>query len=411
MRVLAVTGRGLEAPPAEDEAGVVEKDLVFLGLAAMVDPPRAEARDAVQTCKRAGIRPVMITGDHPLTARAIAADLGMAEADARVLTGRDLDALSPKELRAAAREVNVFARVSPEHKLRIVEALQEEGEIVAMTGDGVNDAPALKKADIGVAMGSGTDVAKEAAEVVLLDDNFATIVAAVEEGRVVYDNVRRFVQFSISGNAAKVLIVAVPPLFGLPLLLVPIMILFSNLLTDGLLGLGMGVERAERDTMRRPPYAPKESILSRGIGQHIALIGPILGAGMIGVGYVAFRATGGAGSPVEEALVATTVFTTLAFVQLLRALSARSFRDPVWRTGLGGNRVLLGMIAAAFVLQLAVVYVPFLQNVFQTQPLGPTTLLVAGGFAFIMLVVMEVEKALRRRAYPLILQGKAGSAG
>ena len=407
MRVLAVTGRGLETPPGEDEAETVERDLVFLGLAAMVDPPRAEARDAVATCRRAGIRPVMITGDHPLTARAIAADLGMAEADARVLTGRDLDPMGPDELREAAKEVNVFARVSPEHKLRIVEALQQEGEVVAMTGDGVNDAPALKKADIGVAMGSGTDVAKEAAEVVLLDDNFATIVAAVEEGRVVYDNVRRFVQFSISGNVAKVLLVAIPPVFGLPLLLVPIMILFSNLLTDGLLGLGMGVERAERDTMRRPPYAPSESIFSRGIGQHIVLIGPVLGAGMILVGYLAWRATGGAGTVVEEALVATTVFTTLAFVQLLRALSARSFREPVWRTGLGGNRVLIGMVAAAFVLQLAVVYVPFLQGVFQTEPLGPTTLLAGAGVALVMLAVMEAEKALRRKTHPLVLKAES----
>lgn len=344
----------------------------------------------------------MITGDHPLTARAIAADLGIASPAARVITGRDLDPMTPEELCGAVREVSVYARVSPEHKLRIVEALQMNGEIVAMTGDGVNDAPALKKANIGVAMGSGTDVAKEAADVVLLDDNFATIVAAVEEGRVVYDNVRRFVQFSISGNVAKVLVVAIPPLLGLPLLLAPIMILFSNLLTDGLLGLGMGVERPERDTMRRRPYAPTESIFSRGIGMHIAIIGPILGAAMILVGYLTFEAARRSDQlPEAQQLVPTMVFTTLAFVQLLRALSARSFRKPVWRTGFRGNPILMGMLVAALLLQLAVVYVPVLQGVFETIGLNVTFI----GWAIVVavgaLVIMEIAKAISARIYPL----------
>ncbi|AHY48218.1 HAD ATPase, P-type, family IC (plasmid) [Rubrobacter radiotolerans] len=398
MRVLAAAGRGLETLPEKDALEDVERDLVYLGLAAMVDPPRPEARDSVETCKAAGIRPVMITGDHPLTARAIAADLGMADADARVLTGRDLDRMSPEVLREAVREVPVFARVSPEHKLRIVEALQANGEVVAMTGDGVNDAPALKKANIGVAMGSGTDVAKEAAEIVLLDDNFATIVAAVEEGRVVYDNVRRFVQFSISGNLGKVLIVAVPPLFGLPLLLAPIMILFSNLLTDGLLGLGMGVERAERNTMRRSPYAPSESMFSRGIGRHIFVVGLVLGVGMILLGWLAWRAAGGDLAGVAgEALVATTVFTALAFAQLLRALSTRSFTAPIWRTGVRGNRLLLAMVGLALLLQLAVVYAPPLQEVFGTRPLGPVEIVAGVAVAVLMLLVMEADKGLRRR--------------
>ena len=397
-RVLAVAARPLAAPPRTSDADDVERDLVYLGLAAMVDPPRTEARDAVATCVRAGIRPMMITGDHPLTARAIAADLGITGADASVLTGRDLDTMDTEQLLTAVRTVDVFARVSPEHKLRIIEALQRDGEVVAMTGDGVNDAPALKKADIGVAMGSGTDVAKEAADLVLLDDNFATIVAAIEEGRVVYDNVRRFVQFSISGNVAKVLLVAVAPLLGLPLLLVPIMILFSNLLTDGLLGLGMGVERAERDTMRRPPYAPSEGILARGVGRHIALVGPVLGAAMIGVGWVAWQATGRATDATSQALVATTVFTALALTQLLRALSARSFEEPVWRTGVRGNRVLVTMLGLALVLQLAVVYLPGLGSVFGTVPLPAATLLAALAVAVAMLAVMEGEKALRRRS-------------
>jgi len=400
MRVLAVCARGLGELPGDADAERAERDLIFLGLVAMVDPARPEARDAVARCATAGIRPVMITGDHPLTARAIATDLGIAAAGARVLTGPDLEAATDQQLRELVGSVSIYARVSPEHKLRIIDALQAQGEVVAMTGDGVNDAPALKKADIGVAMGSGTDVAKEAAEVVLLDDNFATIVAAVEEGRVVYDNVRRFVQFSISGNVAKVLIVAIPPIFGLPLLLAPIMILWSNLLTDGLLGLGMGVERAERDTMRRPPYAPTEGVLSRGIATHIAWVGPAIGAAMIALGWTLWEGAGGSDNAVtdaEEALLMTTVFTALAFSQLARALATRSFTEPIWRTGLRGNRVLLAMVAGALVLQLGAVYLPFAQDFFGTAPLDTAELAVCAALAVAVLALMELDKALRRR--------------
>lgn len=401
LRVLAVAARGLEELPPSGKGEEAEQGLVLLGLIGMVDPPRSEARDAIARCATAGIRPIMITGDHPRTARAIAVDLGIAEPDGLTLTGRELEQMDSETLRIAVRTTSVFARVSPEHKLRIVEALQANGEIVAMTGDGVNDAPALKKADIGVAMGSGTDVAKEAAEVVLLDDNFATIVAAVEEGRVVYDNVRRFVGFSISGNFAKVLIVAIPPLFGLPLYLLPIMILWSNLLTDGLLGLGMGVERAERDTMRRPPFKSTESILSRGIGIQIAWLGPVIGGALIAVGWgIWYNAGGDSGSitPEAEALLATVVFTSLAFVQLARALASRSFVEPVWRTGLRGNRVLVSMILVALVLQLGVVYLPFAQDIFGTVPLSPAELAVGVLLALGLLAIMEVDKAFRRRA-------------
>lgn len=407
-RVLAITVRGHDAPPSGGDEDV-ESRLTFVGLVAMVDPPRAEARDAVAICIRAGIRPMMITGDHPLTARAIAADLGISALDAPVVTGDDLDAMDADALRTAVRDVAVFARVSPEHKLRIVEALQAQGEVVAMTGDGVNDAPALKKADIGVAMGSGTDVAKEAAELVLLDDNFATVVAAVEEGRVVYDNVRRFVQFSISGNVAKVLVVAVAPLLGLPLLLAPIMILFSNLLTDGLLGLGMGVERAERETMRRAPYAPTESILSRGVGTHIAVIGPVLGAAMIAVGWFAWQATGQGTDDASQAIVATTVFTALALTQLFRALSARSFREPVWRVGLRGNPVLVTMLALALMLQLAAVYLPAVATVFGAVALPAGTLAALLGVALVLLAVMELEKALVARRTPAPSAAREGA--
>jgi len=398
-RVLGVGARAVGAPPADVQE--LERDLVFVGFVGMIDPPRAEAAAAVATCRTAGIRPVMITGDHPLTARAIAEQLGMTSPGGRTLTGREVEAMDRDALRAAVAGTDVYARVSPEHKLRIVEALQAEGEVVAMTGDGVNDAPALKRADIGVAMGSGTDVAKEAAEIVLLDDNFATIVAAVEEGRVVYDNVRRFVQFSVAGNVAKVLIVAVPPLLGMPLFLLPVMVLFSNLLTDGLLGLGMGVERAERDTMRRPPVAPTESIFSRGVGRHIATVGPLIGAAVLVLGWLTWERLGGSDAAVsdgEELLLATIVFTTLALIQLGRALSARSFLEPVWRTGVHGNRVLLGLLPVVLLLQLAAVYLPPLQEVFSTVGIAAWELALGAAVAVIMLVAMEAEKALRRRA-------------
>jgi Ca2+-transporting ATPase len=227
--------------------------LVFVGMSGMIDPARPEVGRAVATCKGAGIRLVMITGDHPLTALAIASDLQIGDGE-RALTGTDLNRLGEDELLDASGDVSVYARVSPEDKLRIVEALQRRGQIVAMTGDGINDSPALKRADIGVAMGiTGTDVAKEAADMVLLDDNFATIVAAVEEGRVIYDNLLRFVKFSIGGNLAKVLVMLLAPLLGVRVALLPLQLLWLNLLTDGLMGLGLGLEPAELGTMRRPP--------------------------------------------------------------------------------------------------------------------------------------------------------------
>ncbi|MFW5681343.1 MAG: cation-translocating P-type ATPase, partial [Pseudomonadota bacterium] len=372
MRVLAVAARPLAAEPETLDAAQVEAELVLLGLIALIDPPRAEAAAAVATCRRAGIRPVMITGDHPLTARRIAADLGICTADARVVTGVELERLSPDDLRQIVAEVAVYARVSPTHKLRIIEALQRRGEVVAMTGDGVNDAPALRKADIGVAMGSGTDVAKEAGDMVLLDDDFATIVAAVEEGRVVYDNIRRFVQFSVAGNWGKVLIVAVPPFLGLPLLLYPVQILFSNLLTDGLLGLGMGVETGERDTMRRPPIDPREPVFARPMTIHVAWLGTLIGVITIGIGAWAYRTAtaDGAFGPMDAAWVSTLVFTTLALLQLGRAQAIRSFRDPFWQRSPFGNPTLLAMVAIAFSLQMLAVYLPLAQPFFQTVALG-----------------------------------------
>ena len=265
MRVLGVGVRPLDAVPAEGELAHVEQDLILVGLVGMIDPPRPEVGEAVRLCKAAGIRPVMITGDHPLTARHIAQALGISDDD-RFVMGQELENMPTEALRQVAADVSVFARVSPEHKIRLVEAYQDQGNVVAMTGDGVNDAPALKKADIGVAMGiTGTDVAKEAANMVLLDDNFATIVAAVREGRVVYDNIRRFIKYLLACNTSEIAVMLFGPLLGMPLPLQALQILWMNLVTDGLPALALGVEPAEADVMARPPQAATESIFGRGM--------------------------------------------------------------------------------------------------------------------------------------------------
>ena len=320
MRVLGMAFKPLPHLPAEGQVPQAETDLVFVGLLGMIDPPRPEVRTAVKTARAAGIRPLMITGDHPLTARQIAVELGIAE-NQRVITGQELANMDDAALRSVVGNVSVFARVSPEHKLRIVQALQAQGEIVAMTGDGVNDAPALKRADIGVAMGiTGTDVSKEAADMVLLDDNFATIVAAVEEGRTIYDNLRKFVKYSVAGNIGKVLVMLLAPVLGKPLPLLPLQLLWLNLLTDGLLGLGLGMEPAERNVMRRPPVAPGEGVFSRGMGGHVAWVGGLIGALALGIGYIYWRQD-------PEGTWQTMTFTSLAFAQMAQALASRSTRE------------------------------------------------------------------------------------
>jgi len=307
-----------------------------------------------------------------------------------VLTGAEIENLSFDELKDVVDEVQVFARVSPEHKLKIVQALQERGHIVSMTGDGVNDAPALKRADIGVAMGiTGTDVSKEAADMVLLDDNFATIVAAVKEGRTIYDNIRRFVRFSVTGNIGKVLVMLLAPFLGKPIPLLPLQLLWLNLLTDGLLGLGMGVENAESDTMKRPPYSPKEGVFSRGAGVQVIWVGALIGALALGLGAW-YYFTG-------REQWQTMVFTFLAFAQVFQALASRSAKDSVFRMGVFGNKLLAGMALAVVVLQLIVIYTPFLSAFFGVVPLSGMDLLVATGAGAWVLMAMEVEKRLKRK--------------
>jgi len=335
----------------------------------------------------AGIRPIMITGDHPLTAQAIARELGILK-DGSVLTGQELDRLTPDELKRRLDVVSVFARVSPENKLQIVQALQERGEIVAMTGDGVNDAPALKRADIGVAMGiTGTDVSKEASSMILLDDNFATIVAAVEEGRTIYENLKKFLKFSLAGNLGKVLVALITPLVILENALLPVQLLWLNLLTDGLLGLGLGMEPAERGTMRRKPYSPNENILAGKVLVQIITSGLIIGLPALAVAILYFMRGSGAWQ--------TMLFTTLAFAQIGQAFAVRTGTESLFSAGLLSNKPLLGFALATLLLQLAVLFFPPLREFLMASPLSLPDILIAAGVGLAVFLVLEVEK----RAY------------
>ena len=389
MRVLGVAVRLVEAgvPLAETEC-----DLTFVGLVGMIDPPRPEVRAAVQTCREAGIRPVMITGDHPLTAAHIAAELGIAAADAPLLSGQDLQQLEPDELDRLVEHVSVYARVSPEHKLRIVQVLRRKGHVVAMTGDGVNDAPALKQADIGVAMGiTGSDVTKEAADMVLQDDNFATIVAAVEEGRVIYDNIRKFVRYLLGTNSGELWTMLLAPFFGLPLPLLPLQILWMNLVTDGLPALALGLEPPERHTMRRPPHPPGESIFARGLGVQVLWVGLLMAAVALGLGVWAFN------SSAHQDHFRSIVFTTLVLTQMANVLAIRSERDSLFRLGVRSNVALMLAVLVTTGLQLALLYVPFLQRTFGTVALTPFELTVSLLLSTVVFWAVELEKLIRRR--------------
>ncbi|MBP7462645.1 MAG: cation-translocating P-type ATPase, partial [Candidatus Delongbacteria bacterium] len=388
MRILATAYKPIRELPSDLTPDTIEQELIFVGMFAIIDPPREEVKPAVQTCRRAGIRPVMITGDHPLTALHIARQLGIADND-QVLTGKKLDQMPMEEFSRMVENVSVFARVSPEHKLKIIQALQAKGHIVSMTGDGVNDAPALKKADIGVAMGiTGTDVSKEAADMVLRDDNFSTIVAAVEEGRVIFDNIRKFIQYSIAGNIGKILAVLILPFLGMPMPLLPLQLLWLNLLTDGLLGLGIGMEPAEANTMRRPPYPPNRPIFDAVMLRQVILMGLAIGLIAILAGYVSWV------NRIEN--WQTILFTTLAVAQMFQALGVRSYRDSIFKIGLMSNRTMAGMIALAFILQLGAIYIPFLQTFFTTRGLTLPQLLLTIGIGSLILVLTEFQKLIRK---------------
>ncbi|MFW6068854.1 MAG: cation-translocating P-type ATPase [Chloroflexota bacterium] len=399
QRVLGVAFRPLQELPEHGEEDSVEDDLIVIGLVGMLDPPRPEVQQAVARCRTAGIRPVMITGDHPLTAEHIARELRIADDESRTLTGRDLANMSVDELEMVVEKVPVYARVSPEHKLNIVTALQDLGEVVAMTGDGVNDAPALKRADIGVAMGiTGTDVSKEAADMVLLDDNFATIVSAVEEGRVIFDNIRKFIKYTLSSNTGELWVMLVAPFLGMPLPLLPLQILWINLVTDGLPGLALAIEPAERGIMERKPFRPDESIFSRGLGWQIVWVGVLMGIVSLGMGLWKWvTGTQGVDAETELRTMRTVVFTTLTLAQMGNALALRTNRDSLFTVGLLSNKAMLGAVLLTFVLQMALIYVPFLQRFFETVPLSLNELLLVLAASSTVFIAVELDKWRRRR--------------
>jgi Ca2+-transporting ATPase len=391
LRVLGMAMKKWDSLPEDISPENVETDLTILGLVGMVDPPREEAKEAVALCKTAGIKPVMITGDHPLTAKAIAERLDMLEDDPKaIITGRELEKLPLEEFEKMVEHIRVYARVAPEQKLKIVKALQDKGQFIAMTGDGVNDAPALKRADIGVAMGiTGTDVAKETSHMILTDDNFATIVNAVKEGRKIYDNIRKFIKYLLSSNSGEVWTLFLAPFFGLPFPLLPIHILWINLITDSLPALALSVEPEESDVMKRPPRHPKESIFAHGLGFYCLWVGLLMAgitiftqAWSIKTGHYHWQ---------------TMVFTVLCLTQLGNALAVRSENKSLFEIGLLSNKPLLGAIILSFIFQLATIYVPFLNPIFKTQPLDLDELLITIGLSSIVFFAAETEKLWKRK--------------
>ena len=395
LRVLALAYRPVEFLNDSN----LESNLIFVGLAGMIDPPRPEAVKAIRTCKQAGIIPVMITGDHQATAQAIAEEMGLLDNDRIVLTGEQLDMLSHKELENAVERVAVYARVSPQHKLRIVKALKAIGHVVAMTGDGVNDAPAVKEADIGVAMGkTGTDVTKEASAMVLADDNFATIVAAVEEGRAIYDNIRKFIRYLLSCNVGEVLTMFLAALAGLPLPLLPIQILWVNLVTDGLPAMALGVDNADKDIMLRSPRHPKESIFSQGLSKKIAARGFQIGLGTLIVFTIGIWLGDG-----QLEIARTMAFSTLVFSQLFHVFDCKSERHTLFEVGIFSNMLLVAAVAISVTMQLSVIYLPFLQPIFKTVPLNAfhwmIILLTAGWRTFAVAILYYCWRPIKRRVF------------
>jgi P-type Ca2+ transporter type 2C len=391
LRVMAVGMRVWREVPADPAAVDAERELTLLGLIGLMDPPREEARDAVAQCRSAGIIPVMITGDHPLTARSIAARVGILTRDDRdaVITGPELEALPPEQFEQRVEAFRVYARVAPEQKLRIVKALQDKGHFVAMTGDGVNDAPALKRADIGVAMGiTGTDVSKEASSMILLDDNFATIVRAVKEGRKIYDNIRKFIKYLLTTNSGEIWTLFLAPFAGLPIPLQPIHILWINLVTDGLPALALSLEPAEPTIMQRPPRHPKESIFSGGLGAHAIWVGLLMAGIVLTLQAWAIH--------IGDRHWQTMVFATLCFLQLGHVMAIRSERRSLFSQGLGSNKALLAAVIGTVLLQLATIYIPVLNPVFRTEPLTNAELFSVLALSSLVFIAVEIEKLIKR---------------
>ncbi|MFA5362265.1 MAG: calcium-translocating P-type ATPase, SERCA-type [Candidatus Omnitrophota bacterium] len=393
MRVLGVSYRNLEGAKEKYTAEEIEKNLVFCGLLAMIDPPRMEVKEAIKRCETAGIKAVMITGDHKNTAVAIARELNIFGPDSLALTGEELDLLSDEELRGSVRRIAVYARVSPEHKLRVVRSWRSLGEIVAMTGDGVNDAPAVKEADIGVAMGiTGTDVTKEVSDMVVTDDNFASIVAAVEEGRGIYDNIKKFIHYLLSCNTGEILVMFTASLIGWPVPLLPIHILWVNLVTDGLPALALGVDPVDPHIMERHPRKPNERVIPK----QQAFIMVFQGSFIAFCSLLAFYLV----QNVEhEGLnrARTAAFIVLACSQLFHSFNCRNMRESIFKIGFFTNKKLIIAVLISFLLQMAVVYIPFLQRIFKTEPLGFLDWVLAVLISSLPLWAMEVLKLCRKK--------------
>jgi len=393
LRVLAVAYRKLDKNHERYDPKIVENDLTFVGLVAMIDPPREEVKKAIQECKTAGIKTVMITGDHKNTAVAIARALGFFSDDSLALSGEELDGLTDEELFEEVKKISVYARVSPEHKLRVVRAWRGHGEIVAMTGDGVNDAPAVKEADIGVAMGiTGTDVTKEVSDMVVTDDNFASIVSAVEEGRGIYDNIRKFIHYLLSCNAGEIMVMFSASLIGLPVPLLPIQILWVNLVTDGLPALALGIDPVDPNIMQRPPREPREAVVTK---QRAFLM---LGQGFF-IAFCSLFAFVFVFFIEQESLkrARTAAFIVLACSQLFHAFNCRSMTESLFKIGIGSNKKLVLATLVSFLLQMAVVYVPFLQKVFKTEMLGLFDWFFVIGISSLPLWAMEAWKIQIRK--------------
>jgi|CXWL01.1.fsa_nt_gi Ca2+-transporting ATPase len=394
LRVLAVAMRPLDQIPEVYDAKNLEHDLVFLGLVGMKDPIRPEAQAAVEVCRAAGIRTVMITGDHKDTAVAIAKELGIMEPGAQAISGAELNQLSDDALRDRVKAVAVYARVTAEHKLRVVRAWKQQGAVVAMTGDGVNDAPALKAADIGVAMGiSGTDVTKEASDMVVMDDNFASIAAAVEEGRAIYDNIRKSVYYLLSCNIGEILLMLLATLFGLPLPLLPVQILWINLVTDGLPALALAVDPADAGLMQRPPRPPQEQFLTRARLLRLFVQGAFLAViTLLAFLYCLY------GMDLNLERARTLTFTVMVLAQLFHALNNRSEDRSIFALGLWTNKPLLATVGLSAMLQAVIVSWPSVQSIFQVAPFDPEHWVLAIGIGMLPLVAMEMWKAAKKNA-------------
>lgn len=386
LRVLAFAYRKL-TPGYRLSPEYIERDLVFVGLEGMIDPPRKEAYDAVLKCKTAGIKPVMITGDHKITAAAIAKKLKILNDGDNIMTGHEIDMTDDKMLEKVCVNTSVYARVTPKHKLRIVRALKKRGFTVAMTGDGVNDAPAIKEADIGISMGKGgTDVAKEASSMILTDDNFATIVAAVEEGRIIYDNIRKFIRYLLSCNMGEVIAMFLAALTSLKLPLIPIQILMVNLVTDGLPALALGVDPPDKDIMKMKPRGAHESVFSRGLGVRIGIVGLLMAVSTLGAYIFALKY-----GNLERAR--TVAFATLVMVELIHAFECRSERNLIFEIGIFTNPYLIAAVLVSFTLFLTTIYVPVLSSVFKTTVLTGFDWLVVVFFSSIEFVFNNIYTA------------------